>query len=351
MKTTAILALILLAAPAAAQLPFLETFDNGSNVGSWSLGPPATFPSSGGNPDWYLETLVDTFAPQPRSFDKSSPFGGDWRAKGVASVGIDLRTLSVQFPFDRELTLVLGWDNGTPVNITDDCIVYFLGTQRVPQVAEGWRSFDFFVDAQSPTLPAGWKLSSSGGGCTDPDAAWNQIITDVSYVEFFYGNPEFFFIFDQWVVGLDNARIAAELPATTYCIAKTSSQGCAPAVTLSGTPSASSSSPFLVGAQQVINNKNGILFYGFAPYNVPFQGGTLCVTGVVRRTPAQWSGGNGGADDCSGSFSYDFNARIQSGADPLLTVGEQVFAQYWYRDPASSSGSGLSDAAQFTIQP
>ena len=79
-----------------------------------------------------------------------------------------------------------------------------------------------------------------------------------------------------------------------------------------------------MGAQQVINNKNGILFYGFAPYNVPFQGGTLCVTGVVRRTPAQWSGGNGGADDCSGSFSYDFNALIQSGSNPALQLGAIV---------------------------
>ena len=99
MKPTCLLVLALLAAPAAAQLPFVETFTGGSNVGSWSLGPPATFPSSGGNPGWYLETLVDTYAPRPRSYDKTSPFGGDWRAKGVVSVGIDLRTL---LPLDLE---------------------------------------------------------------------------------------------------------------------------------------------------------------------------------------------------------------------------------------------------------
>jgi hypothetical protein len=351
MRPSFLLALALLASPAAAQLPFVETFDNGSNVGAWSLGQPPTFPSTGGNPGWYMETLVDTFAPQVRSTDPSSPFGGDWRAKGVASVGIDARTLSVQFPFDREMTLALGWDNGTPGNLIDDCIVYFVGPKRVPQVAQGWRSYDFYVDVQSPTLPAGWKLSASASGCTDPDAAWNKIIQDVSYVEFFFGDPEFFYIFDQWRVGVDNVRISAELPASTYCIPKANSQGCAPGMTLSGTPSATSGSPFLLGAQEVINNKNGLLIYGFAPYNVPFQGGTLCVTGLVRRTTAQWSGGNGGADDCSGSYSYDFNARIQSGVDPLLTVGEQVFAQYWYRDPASSAGTGLTDAAQFTIQP
>ena len=344
-------AFALLAAPATGQLPFVETFTNGSNVGGWTLGPPATFPASGGNPGYYLETLVDTYAPRPRSTDKGSPFAGDWRARGVVSVGIDLRTLSVQFPFDRELTLMLGNDSGTPADPLDDCVVYFLGTRRVPQVAEGWKGFDYFVDVQSPTLPPGWKVWSSASGCTDPDAGWNKVIGDVSYVEYFYGNPEYFFIFDQWRVGLDNARISGELPATSYCIAKTASQGCKATVSLSGTPSTTGSAPFLVNATQVVNNKNGLLFYGFAPWNVPFQGGTLCVAGLVRRTSLQFSGGNSGAPDCSGSFSYDFNALIQSGIDPLLASGEEVFAQYWYRDPASASSTGLSDGAQFTIQP
>jgi len=348
---TLFLALALLAPPAAAQLPFVETFTGGSNVGGWTLGPAPTFPATGGNPGSYLEALVDTFAPQPRSTDPASPFGGDWRARGVTSVGIDLRTLSVQFPFDRELTLMLGNDSGTPANTSDDCVVYFLGTRRVPQVSEGWRSFDFFVDVQSPTLPVGWKLSTATGSCTDPDAAWNSIITDVSYVQYFYGDPEFFFIFDQWRVGLDNARISDELPATSYCIAKTNSQGCKATVALSGTPSAGNPAPFLIQATQVINQTNGLLFYGFGPNNKPFQGGTMCVVGPVRRTALQFSGGNSGPADCSGSYSFDFNALIQSGVDPLLVAGREVFAQYWYRDPASASATGLSDGAQFTIQP
>jgi hypothetical protein len=339
-----------LSASASAQLPFVEGFDNANNVGTWSFGPPPTFPSSGGNPTWYLQSTVDTFAPQARSRDASSPFGGDWRAKGVRSVGIDLRTLSVQFPFDRELTLMLGNDHGTPADPSDDCIVYFLGTRRVPQVAEGWKSFDFFVDSASASMPPGWTVSGQSGSCTDPDAAWNTVVTDVSYINYFYGNPEFFFIFDLWTVGIDNARISNELPVSLYCVAKTNSAGCAAQMSISGTPSASNPAPFLLQASQVVNQKNGMLFYGYAPWNVPFQGGTLCIAGQVKRTALLNSGGSAGGPDCSGSFSVDFNAHIQGGSDPLLVAGEEVFTQYWYRDPASASTTGLSDAAQFTIQ-
>jgi hypothetical protein len=35
------------------------------------------------------------------------------------------------------------------------------------------------------------------------------VIQNVSRVQFFYGDPTFFFIFQQWEVGADNIRIAA----------------------------------------------------------------------------------------------------------------------------------------------
>ena len=342
------LCLWILAAPAFGQLPFTETFDAGSNVGGWTLGVGATNPALGGNPGAYFEsTIVDTFAPQPRSTG-SSVFTGDWRAKNVRSVGIDLRTLFVQFPFDRELSLILIDTKGTATEADDDS-VYFLGTRRVPQIAQGWRSFDVFVDSQSQSLPQGWQVLASQGG--SPDQTWNTVITNVGQVRWFYGDPTFFFIFDQWQVGLDNARIAAELPTSTFCVGKQNSQGCTPLVSLLGIPSVSSPAPFLIQAQGAINQKNGLLFYGLAPNNAPFQGGTLCVAPPLVRTPVQSSGGNAGPDDCSGAFQLDFNAWIQSGVDSSLAAQVAVFAQYWYRDPLSVPTVGLSDAGQFTIQP
>ncbi len=138
---------------------------------------------------------------------------------------------------------------------------------------------------------------------------------------------------------------------SVYCTAKVNSLGCSPSIAFSGTPSASAAAAFTISASQVLNQKTALLFYGSASSNVPFKGGTLCVQSPLRRTPAQNSGGNGIGNDCSGAPSIDFNARIQAGVDPLLTAGASVFAQFYYRDPASSFTVGLSNAVGFQICP
>jgi hypothetical protein len=138
---------------------------------------------------------------------------------------------------------------------------------------------------------------------------------------------------------------------STYCTAKVNSLGCTPAIAFSGTPSASNPAPFTVTASQILNNKNSLLFYGSAAAAAPFQGGTLCVQAPLRRTPAQSSGGSGSGNDCTGAPSVDMNVHIQAGTDPILTVGANIFAQYYYRDPADPFTIGLSDAVGFQICP
>ena len=138
--------------------------------------------------------------------------------------------------------------------------------------------------------------------------------------------------------------------AFTYCTAKLTSQFCLPSITLQGTPKVGNPFPFLIATQQSLNNMPGLLIYGPGQANTPFQGGLLCIGPSVIRTAGQLSGGNaGGATDCSGSYSFDFNAFIASGFDPSLTAGVQVNAQYWGRDPADPFTSSLSDAVQFVI--
>lgn len=137
-----------------------------------------------------------------------------------------------------------------------------------------------------------------------------------------------------------------------YCTAKVNSLSCTPSIGFSGSPSATAWDPFEITATQVINNKNGIFFYGTSgPNGAPFQGGFLCVQPPIKRTPLQGSGGNPPPNDCSGTFSFDFNAWIQSGSDSTLAPGVQVNGQYWYRDPQSPSTTGLTDAIEFLICP
>ncbi|MCC7014781.1 MAG: FG-GAP repeat protein [Planctomycetes bacterium] len=136
-----------------------------------------------------------------------------------------------------------------------------------------------------------------------------------------------------------------------YCTAKTNSLGCVPAVGWSGSASASSAAAFSVSATQVLNQKLGLAFYGFAPTAAPFQGGFLCVEPPTRRRVSTNSGGSPLGSDCSGSYSYEFNALIQSGSDPALTAGADLYVQFWYRDPASPSTTGLTNALHALIQP
>jgi hypothetical protein len=138
----------------------------------------------------------------------------------------------------------------------------------------------------------------------------------------------------------------------TYCTAKVSSAGCTPAIGWTGTPSVTSATVFDITADQVLNNKFGLFFYSVAGRKaVPFQGGTMCVESPRKRTPIQHSGGNPPPADCSGTYALDFNARIQSGVDPSLTLGTRVRGQYWYRDSASAGTTGLTDAIEFDITP
>jgi hypothetical protein len=119
-----------------------------------------------------------------------------------------------------------------------------------------------------------------------------------------------------------------------------------------GYPSAALPIAFRIKAKDVVNNKAGILIYGYGAAATPFQGGTLCLATPIRRTPVQSSAGNPPPNDCSGVYSYDFNERIRAGTDPQLVPGQAVCCQYWSRDAASPpAGTGLTDAVSFSICP
>lgn len=136
-----------------------------------------------------------------------------------------------------------------------------------------------------------------------------------------------------------------------FCTAKTDTADCTPEIAYSGSASATSGTPFDISAAPLLNNKSGLLFYGYGAGFMPFFDGTLCATAPFVRTTVQNSGGNPTLPDCSGSFAFDFNAYVQSGADPNLGPGSTVSAQFWYRDPTAPQPAGLSNAVFFSVGP
>jgi hypothetical protein len=148
------------------------------------------------------------------------------------------------------------------------------------------------------------------------------------------------------------ASIAQLGTSTTYCTAKVNSLGCTPDVWGVGVPSVDpTQGPFDIVVDELVNNMNGILFWGTVPSSTPFQGGTLCIGGSVVRTDLQNSGGSPAGKDCSGTMGFDFNAYFASGVAPDLAAGTLVFAQYWTRDVDDPFGSSLSEALAFDLAP
>ena len=142
---------------------------------------------------------------------------------------------------------------------------------------------------------------------------------------------------------------AVEAPAP-YCTGKVNSQGCTAYVGTEGVPSLSIADGFRVTASDVINKKNGLLFWGYGPDSKPWWGGTLCVAVPLKRTPVQNSGGSTSGADCTGTMSFTFSHAYM--ASKGIQAGDEIHAQFWYRDPADpSSGVGLSNAVAFDVVP
>ncbi len=138
-------------------------------------------------------------------------------------------------------------------------------------------------------------------------------------------------------------------PPQVYCTAKVNGLGCTPAINWSGTPTLSGADDFRVLASNVLNQRNGLLFMGFAPAAAPFYGGALCVQPPVVRAGVQNAGGNSGADDCSGQYDTLLSHAwlVARG----LNVGDNAYCQYWTRDPLSPQPIGLTNALSFEVRP
>jgi len=142
-------------------------------------------------------------------------------------------------------------------------------------------------------------------------------------------------------------------PISTYCTAKVNSKGCVPGIDFMGAPSAGGSCSFWVTAHNVVNAKVGLLFCSTnGPAALPFSGGFLCVQAPGIRAASQFSGGSPPpADDCSGTYAFDFAAWNDALGGPGFQAGIEVCAQYWYRDPDSLGECGLTNALRFTLWP
>lgn len=140
-----------------------------------------------------------------------------------------------------------------------------------------------------------------------------------------------------------------------FCSSGTSAAGCTPAFGASGAASATAGSGFSLTAFGVDGQRNGLIYYGVAGgMSGPWGGGSsrLCVRAPRARLPVLSTGGTVGA--CDGVLSIDWNAWRSANPGALgqpFVPGETVWAQAWYRDPASPLGSSLTGGVVFQLGP
>jgi len=172
-------------------------------------------------------------------------------------------------------------------------------------------------------------------------------------------------VFDElqldFVVDFNVDTLAFNLAGPTlanFCTSSTTTNGCSPAISGAGTPSASAASGFTLSVNAVEGQRAGLLFYGvdntgWTP--LPWLAGStsyLCVKPPTQRTTSQTSGGTPGA--CDGVLSIDWNAFVTTYPGSLgapFQAGDHVFAQGWFRDPAAPKTTNLSNGLEFSLAP
>jgi hypothetical protein len=294
--------LLSLGLASAGETTQVEDFEDLANQAGWIVNPAQDFiDEQGGHDGAFLRTPVVAFAPSPRTtVGIESIFTGNYRARNVTNVGIDLKTFSNTAPgvVTWPLSVVLSGDSGTPVNQSDDCFVFFQGTDPVPpeevpcatshDPCSGWRDYEFDIPSQSETLPAGWQVIDFNG-CANTDEVWNSIITSVNQLNFHYGDPRFPAPDISWHIGIDNPHVTELGPAPPP-----------------GVPDGSDGSPLLVekifpnGSRLGLNfdtsscsgNPDHHVLYGLgfglpsAPGGIFFPSGAVCAVG---GSPFNWN--------------------------------------------------------------
>src|SRR5262249_39700881 len=139
-----------------------------------------------------------------------------------------------------------------------------------------------------------------------------------------------------WSPKIDDHGFGLCAGTTAYCTAGTTTHGCVPSISGTGTPSASAANGFTIAVANVEGQKQGALFYGinnsgFAPLPWGSSSSFLCVKQPNQRMGVQSSGGTVNA--CDGALSIDWNAFRATDPGALgnpFAAGQMVFAQGWF---------------------
>jgi hypothetical protein len=205
----------------AARASFIETYDDGTDVGLWvaAFSVPRIIQPDGGNPGAYLQqgdfsTHTPTWTTaSPRyqpgvndDFKVDSIYTGDWAGIGVTSLSADMNIIqAAAWGTDRAVTMKLLQMDETGFTVNYEATYTLPDLPDIPPV--GWLTFSFPVDANSSTVPAGWVFTH-GDGTPANDAEWAILMSRIDLTSIGYYKPGFAYPgFGTWILGIDNIDI------------------------------------------------------------------------------------------------------------------------------------------------
>ena len=229
---------------------FIETYDDGTDVGLWhcSVGAPRDLEGNGGNPGAYIQqggfsTAIPTWASVSTRFQPGVPdpykidsiYTGDWTTLGVTSIAVDLNVIQVAtWATDRAVTLELLQMDETGFNVNYDA-TYTL--PDLPEPPVGWQTYSFPIDANSSTIPQGWVFTR-GDGTPGTDAEWSPFLHRVDLTSIGFYKPGFAYpSLGTWILGIDNVEIDFQAgPTPTPTVTPTPSATPSPTPPPTATP-------------------------------------------------------------------------------------------------------------------
>jgi hypothetical protein len=200
---------------------FIETYDDGTDVGLWvaAFSVPRIIEPDGGNPGAYLQqgdfsTHTPTWASvstryQPGfndDFKVDSIYTGDWAGIGVISLSADMNIIqAAAWGTDRAVTLQLLQMDETGFNVNYQATYTLPDLPDIPPV--GWQTYSFPIDANSSTIPAGWVFTH-GDGTPASDAEWAVLMSRIDLTSIGFYKPGFAYPgFGTWILAIDNIDI------------------------------------------------------------------------------------------------------------------------------------------------
>lgn len=203
----------------------LVDFEDGTNPYGFTFGytDGDAVVSIGGNPGFWFENNGLATAIPRLYIEGDNPFIGDYIAERVSNISVDAQTLlaSLNMP-GRDLSLLLLNYNGAGPNDVDlHKYVYYVFPEGAPQPGDGWKSFSIDIPWNfDGDMPDGW----AGGDSWDPENlpdgwTFSDVISSVDEVNIMWGHPAFFYLLQDFHLGVDNVSITKAEEQTVVTVA------------------------------------------------------------------------------------------------------------------------------------